>query len=752
MNICKIFHKPNTCIAAVVMLTVALIAVAAQDRGVHTPFAPKVSAAVAEDPVRTAAPAADSRLIDRCRKVYAEAARCIDSKRCLPLADSLYSMGRQLGNVDIQLSALSIPVKYNCRQPDNLDAIDRALDPYMRLALAHRQLEHFYSGVSFRTTYLTNCKRYTDALDYQTRMIKYARAHNHTYGIIVGLVSLGNMYRVRLQMAQAIDAYTQVLDMYRKYPSKMHDMGLDYKRLAECYLISYDFGKALEAENAGIRLSKYDPSVSGLLCYRAFTLFMLDRDTEFIDSYNRYRAFGGVRPDVHPYVQNSVEVMKHIYDGDYAAADTLMTPTRLGAYMRYVEIAYNKRLGRYRNVLEALRHYNVLAYGESGGAFAPDFMQMNSEVTNNIADIERQRAANENSRLELTRTNLQLENTQLELIHSRDAEHLALTTAEAQRLSYNNQRLLARQLGDSLANQRLMRGAREQKAATDRTRFVMLLGAMLVVTAVSALYLRRNSKLTGQLKRTNSDLQHTLDSLSAATAEAMESDRKKTEFVQNMSHEIRTPLNAIVGFSQVLTDSAETLGEDERKQMAGIINSNSELLNTLVNDILELTSLESGKYKLKSETVCVNELCHRALDATRSRKAEGVHLRLETELPDSFELHTDGCRVAQVIVNMLTNAMKNTERGSIVLQCSLAERPGALTFAVADTGCGVPPDKRRQIFDRFCKLDQFKQGVGLGLDICRIIARKLGGAIDIDPTYTGGARFWFAIPLDRQAD
>lgn len=100
-----------------------------------------------------------------------------------------------------------------------------------------------------------------------------------------------------------------------------------------------------------------------------------------------------------------------------------------------------------------------------------------------------------------------------------------------------------------------------------------------------------------------------------------------------------------------------------------------------------------------------------------------------------------------MLVNLLTNAMKNTTKGSIVLACSLTERVGMLTFTVTDTGIGVPRDKHKAIFERFCKLDQFKQGVGLGLDICRIIATKFGGAIDIDPNYTNGARFWFAIPV-----
>ena len=165
--------------------------------------------------------------------------------------------------------------------------------------------------------------------------------------------------------------------------------------------------------------------------------------------------------------------------------------------------------------------------------------------------------------------------------------------------------MLARQVSDSLATQRLLRIASNQKADADRLRFYMSLGAISVVLCFFILYLIRNTRITQQLKRTNISLHHIHNRLVVATAEAMEANRKKTEFMQNMSHEIRTPLNAIVGFSQVLVF----------------------------------------------------------------------------------------------------------------------------------------------IFERFSKLDEFKQGVGLGLDICRIIAQKLGGTIDIDPKYTAGARFVFTLPL-----
>ena len=444
---------------------------------------------------------------------------------------------------------------------------------------------------------------------------------------------------------------------------------------------------------------------------------------------------------------NCVEVMKKIYDADYAAVNKMLTHENIGGYITYIDVAYNKRIKNFPRVLDAMHRYNILAYGESNGAFAPGFMQMGGAVTNNLAELDRRRAANENSRLELTRLNLELTKTQLELHLSRDSQLIANTAAESQRLTYNNQRLLARQLSDSLATQRLLREASQQKAESDRLRFFMTLGAILVVTSLFMLYLIRDNRIAKKLKRTNINLHHTHKRLSVATSEAMEADRKKTEFMQNMSHEIRTPLNAIVGFSQVLVDGDTPLSTEERLNMTKIVSSNIEVLNILVNDILALTSIETDKYVFKKDNVSINSICHRALCAASHLKPKDVSLFFEGQLPNSFCLATDADRVTQVLYNLLTNALKNTTQGSVVLDCTADGNSKKLTFSVTDTGIGVPKDKQKYIFERFSKLDTFKQGVGLGLNICRIIAQKLGGTVDIDPTYTNGARFVFTLPL-----
>ncbi len=681
------------------------------------------------------------------QQLFILASRNVRNAKCVVYADSLRQISHAVGNKDAELSSYTIKMKHYSLDFNAVDELEKSAKATMDFALANNFIDAFYSAVSFKVTFYTNRGEYDKAFDFQEKMLDYAKKHGHKYGIIIGHISLGNVYRMRMQMVKAIDEYRQALDNYHAYNIK-HDTGIDYKRIVECYIIVGHFEKALATADKGLQVSNSRQSISGLYGYKAFAMFMLDRDRDFIDNYNHFKHLQSEgAPDVQPLVVNCLDVMKLIYDGKYKEVDERMKKPGMGAFKQYVEIAYYKRRGEYEKVLEAMRAMNINLYGNSTGSLAANGEQMSASVNNNLVGLDKERAEGVNSRLKLISTNLELKNTELELTRFKDAEQLALVAAEAKRLSLNNQKLLSRQLRDSLARTRLQRAEDEQRQRANRVHMWMLFIAASVLTLLGLRYLLRNSKMTHELGRTNDNLQATLKNLSVANDQAQESDRQKTKFIQSMSHEIRTPLNAIVGFSQILTDDDSQLSEEERKNITDIINNNSEVLNTLVNDILDLTSLETGKYVMKKEDVPVNSLCHHALDSTRHRKADGVHLRLETELPDDFMVKSDSYRLQQVLVNLLTNAMKNTTKGSIVLSCSLSERPGLLTFTVTDTGIGVPRDKQEKIFERFCKLDQFKQGVGLGLDICRIIAKRLGGAVDIDHDYTGGARFWFAIPV-----
>lgn len=219
-------------------------------------------------------------------------------------------------------------------------------------------------------------------------------------------------------------------------------------------------------------------------------------------------------------------------------------------------------------------------------------------------------------------------------------------------------------------------------------------------------------------------------------------------FLQNMSHELRTPLNAICGFSQLLTDkqTRELLKEEEIQQYGDIIRCNTDMLSTLVNDILDASDMESGKYHIFLNDCHPNEICRKAIQTISYRCPGNVKLYFTTEVDDDYTMYSDAQRVQQIIINYLTNAMKHTSEGEIHVHCSTTENNGLITFSVTDTGVGIPPEKAEVIFNRFEKLNVFHEGTGLGLAICRQLATLLGGEVKLDKSYTNGARFVCILP------
>ena len=236
-----------------------------------------------------------------------------------------------------------------------------------------------------------------------------------------------------------------------------------------------------------------------------------------------------------------------------------------------------------------------------------------------------------------------------------------------------------------------------------------------------------------ELKETEAELIQARDK-----AEMM--DRLKSAFLANMSHEIRTPLNAIVGFSDLLVETADI---EERREYMKIVRENNELLLQLISDILDLSKIEAGTFEFTSGDVDVNLLCE---DIVRSMgmKAKGeVELVLDNHLPVCHVI-SDRNRIHQVISNFVNNAMKFTSEGSIHVGYKLKD--GELEFYVEDTGIGIEKEQLPHIFERFVKLNSFVHGTGLGLSICQSIVEQLGGRIGVDSEKGKGSRFWFTIP------
>ena len=267
-------------------------------------------------------------------------------------------------------------------------------------------------------------------------------------------------------------------------------------------------------------------------------------------------------------------------------------------------------------------------------------------------------------------------------------------------------------------------------------------GAVLLVLLgglfVSLYFYYHTKKLKDELEVSEGVLREAKD-------RAEESSRLKSAFLANMSHEIRTPLNAIVGFSDVL--SAGGASEEEQRGYFEIIRTNSDLLLRLINDILDVSRLEADRVILSLESCNVVQICQQVVASVAQARRSTNQFLFECER-EVVEMRTDVQRLQQVVINLLSNADKFTKEGTITLKLELDTARNVAVFSVTDTGCGIPLDKQKRVFERFEKLNEYVQGTGLGLSICKLTVEKWGGEIWIDPAYTDGARFMFTHPMN----
>ena len=296
---------------------------------------------------------------------------------------------------------------------------------------------------------------------------------------------------------------------------------------------------------------------------------------------------------------------------------------------------------------------------------------------------------------------------------------------------------------DHIATERTLRLAQDEAASSQKEAknlMYVLIGLIVVFLFV---YIMGRRRLMLKIWERNKLLKDAL-------AHAEESDRMKSAFISNMSHEIRTPLNAVAGFSSLLVESGSEIGEAEKKDMQERITNNVELITSIVDEMLELSKSESES-NLRPQTeytdVWVNQLCRGVLRSMVMKAKKGVEMRFASKLPDDFVIRTHPATVKRILYHILDNAQKFTEQGYIELRCGVDKEKHQIKLIVTDTGIGIPKEDHGRIFDLFEKGNEnFKEGIGLGLPICRRLAASIGGEVKLDDSYTEGSRFILTIP------
>ena len=294
---------------------------------------------------------------------------------------------------------------------------------------------------------------------------------------------------------------------------------------------------------------------------------------------------------------------------------------------------------------------------------------------------------------------------------------------------------------DRMATMRSLMMSREEAEANKKRAEKLANWLIVLIIGFLFVYIMGRRRLVRKIWAKNRILKE-------AFAKAAESDQMKTMFISNMSHEIRTPLNAVAGFSQILCNPDFNLSEDEKKDMEVRITSNVHLITSIINEVLELSKSQSeGSQVADADKVDVkcNELARTVLHAAEGRQREDVELRFSSNVEDDFTILSSTYRLKSALTHLVDNAIKFTDAGYVEIRCE--KRVDSMHFLITDTGVGIKEADKERIFETFAKVDDFKEGIGLGLPICRRLIRSLGGEVTLDTAYSGGCRFVISFPI-----
>lgn len=661
---------------------------------------------------------------------YKEVLKFRSTPEAVRMAEALYEKARKMGDKKAECIALTVPVNAFFYGNDSAK-LGEAVRRLQQVSRANGYLQYYYFAYNNHIYWHLNHNLSLRALNLAQKMQKQAEKDKNDYGVYNCLKAQGYIYYARRDLDTSIRFHEEALNYELKYLPEQ-DASLSYQRLAELYCEDGQYKKALAYVDKGLEVYKTETNWKRGVLVKCRILFEMGREDEFVKLYARCREEMEKTGKVSNNNLDRLDAYDALARGDYEAAK------KYAGNKLIVLRMIAERSGDYKSAYEYSQRSAYINDSIIRQVQSEDLAEMAVQLSNE----RMRRTAND---LEKKNISLNLANTRLELEQTQALADLERVNAENSKLALKNRTL---ELERARVEMQHQQEVLEEEKILSRNRAVMfsvLTVFLLVSICLLCLYLYRRRQMVNKLKKKNQEL-------AVAREQAEASNRMKTLFIHNISHEIRTPLNAIVGFSQLLATSDAGLNEEEKNEYSHIILHNSELLTTLVNDILDLAGLDSEKQTAHVAPCRCNDACRAAMDAVRHRVAEGVDLRFTTEISDDYVLDTDEQRLKQVLVNFLTNAVKFTQEGSITVGCSLSEVPGKIVFSVADTGPGVPLDKVDVIFNRFTKVDLFKQGTGLGLALCRRIAQLLRGEVVCDRNYTEGARFLCILPLNPEKE
>ena len=697
---------------------------------------------------------------DQAYQIYQEAMKQRTQPQALELGEQMLDLAIQVKDKKAEVIAHLIPLSYYVNRHDTVN-VAKAASEVRKVARNNGYLQYYYYAYNQEAVTLLNTNNEAKAVNVLGQMRKEATAEHNTYGMYSSYTALGHVYQTVFNFIESEEMYVLAAELTEKeIPEQSAASGwlnaanVAFKNQRYEQTVEYARNVLRSYHTNRVKLDALSLEISGL--------YMQKKKEEARQKIQDYNALPDSIKSEPGTREARIELVDELLKGNVDEALKLANTISDTTEKTIFQIECYQQSGQDALAFRAAEQHRITVQEKLS-----KYMQSNAALQGTLLQTQNDSLRVSNLQLELDHQNLALKNNELALLQAQKDLELNATKQRNTELALQQEkekqeRIIAEQQKRDAERDRELKDL-ELKQRTQRLGIALLVAVLIGFVAYTLLRIRSNQKL----RKTNKKLKQAKEEAEANMIKAEEnriiaeenqkqaerSEQMKSMFIQNMSHEIRTPLNAIVGFSQILTDRDifDSLGEEEKSEFMGLINNNTKLLTTLVNDILNLSDLQSGKYKVTLSNVRINDTVGIAIKNVEDRVPYGVNLYYTTDLEDDFMVYSDQQRIQQVVSNFLTNACKYTEKGEIHVHSSLNEKPGYVTISVADTGKGIPADKAESIFNRFEKLDNFVQGTGLGLSICRLIAGILHGEVKLDTSYTQGARFVFMIPLDIAA-
>ena len=616
----------------------------------------------------------------------------------LTASDTLFDMAIRCNDTVMAKIALGAKVDYYYygQGENRTDSIIAGVNRLKQYARSVGNAELYYWAWAARlVNYYIIQGEYNIALLEAEKMLQEAKGEKKQGSIAECYYALANVYTAKGLVKKSQEFMLKEIDIFENANVFRYNISCQYSDAAKIYIDLGEAEKAPELLKKALKTSKSTyHEVTAKLVY--VSLYLAQGDTAA--------------------ARKALEECRQMYMGEPSIKRHIH-------YLYDVEIDYNWRVGNYNKALSVLDERETELRKKNN---LTTLMALRKTKADIFWDMNRKEEAAGLYRDFLLEQKKEKERNE-EITTSEFATMLNLQQLNAEKV-------------------RLEKISQKKQLQNTRTILFSVLGLLCIVV----IFLWQQRKLNAKLHRAKNKLDEQNRTLIKAEEElrkakevAEQSNWLKTMFIQNMSHEIRTPLNSIVGFSGVLVDMLDE--KEDIGQYVALIESNSKLLLKLVGDILDISILDS-EVEIKHNAVDVNACCQASIDAAGASFDPGVRLIFEPAC-DELIINSNYNYIVQVLDNLLGNASKFTHEGSVTLAYEVKKEENQLIFTVTDTGIGIPVEEQERVFERFVKLDNFSQGAGLGLSICRIVAERLGGYLMIDKGYTQGTRIIFCVSM-----